>query len=157
MPVHLYINLGVYVGTVAIKVATGIGSTYDAIHDPVWREAQVSGANSSYLALILQLCGMCVAMMSMQNECLVKLLGAGVMPEPEHGLRVLFTVQVFVLDAILLFFRSVSFQFCTGVHVRRRIRSKDMEPAPVHCDMGRETAVMQGYSQGMAPSTGTRH
>ena len=53
MPVHLYVNLDVYAGTVAIKIATGIGSTFDAIHDPVWREAEVSGANASYLALIL--------------------------------------------------------------------------------------------------------
>ena len=96
-------------------------------------------------------------MMSMQNECLVKFLGAGVMSEPEHGLRVLFTVQVFSLDAMLLFFGLASFQFCTGVHVRQLIGSKDMEPAPEQCDMGRETAVVQGYSQGMAPSTGTRH
>ena len=41
------------VGTVAIKIAIGIGSTFDAIHDPVWREAEVSGANASCLALIL--------------------------------------------------------------------------------------------------------
>ena len=27
-----------------------------------------------------------------------------------------------------------------------------MEPTPEQCDMGRETAVVQGYSQGMAPS-----
>ena len=39
-------------GTVAIKMATGIGSTFDAIHDPVWREAEVSGTNASHLALI---------------------------------------------------------------------------------------------------------
>ena len=94
-------------------------------------------------------------MMSMQNECLVKFLGAGVMSEPEYGLRVLFTVQVFALGAILLF-GSASFQFCTGIHVRRLIGSKDMEPTPEQCDMGRETAVVQGYSQGMAPLTGTR-
>ena len=90
-------------------------------------------------------------MMSMQNECLVKFLGAGVMSEPEHGLRVLFTVQVFSLDAMLLFVGLASFQFCTGVHVRQLIGSKDLEPAPEQCDMGRETAVVQGYSQGMAP------
>ena len=95
-------------------------------------------------------------MMSMQHECLVKFLGAGVMSEPEHGLRVLFTVQVFSLDAMLLFFGLASFQFCTGVHVRQLIGSKDMEPTPEQCDMGRETAVVQGYNQGMAPSTGTR-
>ena len=41
------------VDTVAIKIAIGIGSTFDAIHDPVWREAEVSGANASCLALIL--------------------------------------------------------------------------------------------------------
>ena len=34
--------------------------------------------------------------MSMQHECLVKFLGAGVMSEPEYGLRVLFNVQVWV-------------------------------------------------------------
>ena len=99
-------------------------------------------------------------MMSMQHECLVKFLGAGVMSEPEHGLRVLFTVQVFALDAMLLFFGChatvLSFHFCTGVHVRRLIGSKDLEPTPEQCDMGRETAVVQGYIQGMAPSTGTR-
>ena len=60
-------------------------------------------------------------MMSMQNECLVKFLGAGVMSEPEHGLRVLFTVQVFALDAMLLFFGLASFQFlhrssCQAAH-----------------------------------------
>ena len=60
-------------------------------------------------------------MMSMQHECLVKFLGAGVMSEPEHGLRVLFTVQVFALDATLLFFGSVSFKFlhrssCQAAH-----------------------------------------
>ena len=64
-------------------------------------------------------------MMSMQNECLVKFLGAGVMSEPEHGLRVLFTVQVFALDAMLLFFGChatvLSFQFlhrssCQAAH-----------------------------------------
>ena len=59
-------------------------------------------------------------MMSMQNECLVKFLGAGVMSEPEHGLRVLFTVQVFSLDATL-FSASVSFQLlhrssCQAAH-----------------------------------------
>ena len=78
------------------------------------------------------------------------------MSEPEHGLRVLFTVQVFSLDATLLWFGLASFQFCTGVHVRRLIGSKDMEPAPMQCDMGRETAVVQGYSKGIPPSTGTR-
>ena len=49
----LFVNLDLYTGTVAIKVASGIGSTFDAIHDPVWREAEVSGANASCLALIL--------------------------------------------------------------------------------------------------------
>ena len=88
-------------GTVAIKIATGIGSTFDALHDPVWREAEVSGANAS-CSCTDRNCGICAAMMSMQNECLVKFLGAGVMSEPEHGLRVLFTVQVFALGAILL-------------------------------------------------------
>ena len=78
------------------------------------------------------------------------------MSEPEYGLRVLFTVQVFALDATLLCFGLASFQFCPGVHVRRLIGSKDMEPTPEQCDMGRETAVVQGYNQGMAPSTGTR-
>ena len=53
MPGHMYANLDLYVGTVAIKIAIGIGSTFDAIHDPVWREAEVSGANASCLALIL--------------------------------------------------------------------------------------------------------
>ena len=76
--------------------------------------------------------------MNMQHECLVQFLGAGVMTEPEYGLRVLFTVQVFALDAIL-FFASASFQFCTGVHVRWLIGSKDLEPAYMQCDMGRET------------------
>ena len=52
MPGHLYVNLDLYAGTVAIKIATGIGSTFDAIHDPVWREAEVSGANASFLALV---------------------------------------------------------------------------------------------------------
>ena len=80
-------------------------------------------------------------MMSMQHERLVKFFGAGVMSEPEHGLRVLFTVQVFALDAIL-FSASVSFQFCPGVHVRQLIGSKDLEPAPVQCNMGRETPVV---------------
>ena len=42
-----------YAGTVAIKIATGIGSTFDALHDPVWREAEVSGTNASCPALIL--------------------------------------------------------------------------------------------------------
>ena len=42
-----------HVGSVAIKMATGIGSTFDAMHDPVWREAEVSGANAGCLALIL--------------------------------------------------------------------------------------------------------
>merc|ERR1712195_283190 len=34
--------------------------------------------------------------MSMQHKCLVKFLGAGVMSEPTHGFRVLFTVQEFM-------------------------------------------------------------
>ena len=34
------------------------------------------------------------AMMNMQHKCLVRFLGAGVMSEPEHGLRMLFTLQV---------------------------------------------------------------
>ena len=84
-------------------------------------------------------------MMSMQHECLVKFLGAGVMSEPEHGLRVLFTVQVFSLDAMLLFFGLASFQFCTGVHVRRLIGSKNLGPARRQCDMGRESPVVQRY------------
>jgi hypothetical protein len=41
--------------------------------------------------------GICAAMMCMQHECLVKFLGAGVMSEPKYGLRVLFTVQVWML------------------------------------------------------------
>ena len=46
MPSHLYVNLDLDAGTVAIKI--GIGHiTFDAIHDPVWREAEVSGANAS--------------------------------------------------------------------------------------------------------------
>ena len=53
MSAHLYVNLGLHVGTVAIKIATGIGSTFDALHDPIWREAEVAGANASCLALIL--------------------------------------------------------------------------------------------------------
>ena len=89
------------VGTVAIKVATGIGSTFDAIHDPVWREAEVSGAKANGLTLPRPC--ICAAMMSMQHKCLVKFLGAGVMSEPIHGLRVLFNVQVAINDTILLF------------------------------------------------------
>ena len=50
---HVYVDLDLYVGTVAIKIAIGIGSTFDAIHDPVWREAEVSGANARCLPLIL--------------------------------------------------------------------------------------------------------
>ena len=49
---HLCVNLDSYAGIVAIKVATGL-VTFDAIRDPVWREAEVSGANASCLALIL--------------------------------------------------------------------------------------------------------
>ena len=47
---HLCANLDLYVGTVAIKIAIGI--EFDD-HDPVWREAEVSGANAGCLALIL--------------------------------------------------------------------------------------------------------
>ena len=63
-------------------------------------------------------------MMNMQHECLVQFLGAGVMSEPEYGLRVLFTVQVFALDAIL-FFALASFhfaqEFMSGGSLDRRI------------------------------------
>ena len=45
----------------------------------------------------------CAAMMSMQHKCLVTFLGAGVMSEPKHGLRVLFNVQVAMNGTILLF------------------------------------------------------
>jgi hypothetical protein len=40
-------------------------------------------------------------MMSMQHKCLVKFLGAGVMTDPTHGLRVLFTVQVCICVLIM--------------------------------------------------------
>ena len=74
--------------------------------------------------------GICLAMMSMQHECLVKFLGAGVLSEPTHGLRVLFNVQVRVLHAMLLlkpvFSRSerrVGFaqEFMSGGSLDRRI------------------------------------
>ena len=45
----------------------------------------------------------------------------------------------------------------TGVHVRRLIGSKDLGSATEQCDMGRETPVVQGYSQGAAPSSGMSH
>ena len=51
MPGHLYVNLDLYIGTVAIKIATGIGSTFDALHDPIWREAEVAGTIASRTAL----------------------------------------------------------------------------------------------------------
>ena len=111
-----------YIGTVAIKMATGIGSTFDALHDPIWKEAEVSGANARSCADLN--CGLCPAMMSMQHECLVKFLGAGVMSEPEYGLRVLFTVQVFALDAYCFldqsYFRCAQ-EFMSGGSLDRRI------------------------------------
>ena len=138
-------------------MATGIGSTWQK-GDPVWREAEVAGTIASCVAAILTLVFV-VAMMSMQHKCLVKFLGAGVMTEPTNSLRVLFTVQVCVWGAILLVVSKYAFIFlwlCTGVHVWRLIRSKDLEPATEQCNMGGETSLVQGYSQGVAPSASTR-
>ena len=78
-------------GVVAVKLATGIASTWQK-GDPVWREGEVIGTDANCLALSHS--AVLTAMMSMQNKRLVRFLGAGVMSEPAHGLRVLFTIQV---------------------------------------------------------------
>ena len=80
-------------------MATGIGSTWQK-GDPVWREQEVAGTSTSGVAAVLTFVFV-VAMMSMQHKCLVKFLGAGVMTDPTHGLRVLFTVQVCICVLIM--------------------------------------------------------
>ena len=118
-------------------MANGIAGTFDTIDEPVWQEAEVLGNNAeSCSGLDFRIC---LAMMSMQNKCLVEFLGAGIMSHPQYDLRVLFTVQVRAKGAIVLGFNCV---LCVGVHVRRLIGSKDLGPAIEQRHVGREAPVV---------------